>query len=127
VFSRSDCIGRSSTPTPAVEARAGRSVRQLFVEEGEPAFRKLETEVLVEALESESPAVIAAAGGVVLAQENREALRRACAKVVWLSADRHCSSRESRRRGTGRCSTRIPQGAAEMARRARRCTGRSRT
>jgi shikimate kinase len=70
----------------AVEARAGRSVRQIFTEEGEPAFRKLETEVLVEALESASPTVIAAAGGVVLAQENRDALKRACAKVVWLSA-----------------------------------------
>lgn len=70
-----------------VEARAGRTVRQIFAEQGEEAFRKLETEAIVEALGSPTPAVIAAAGGVVLAVENREALKNAKAKVVWLSAD----------------------------------------
>jgi shikimate kinase len=75
----------------AVEARTGRTVRQIFSDPepdgGEAAFRKLESEVLAEALDSDPPVVIAAAGGVVLAAENRAALRRAAAKVVWLSAD----------------------------------------
>jgi len=70
-----------------VEARAGRTVRQIFADEGEAVFRKLETEALAEALDSVPPVVIAAAGGVVLAPENRLALKRAAAKVVWLSAD----------------------------------------
>jgi len=71
----------------AIEARTGRTVRQIFTADGEAAFRALETEVLVEALESSPPVVIAAAGGVVLAPANREALKKAPAKVVWLSAD----------------------------------------
>jgi shikimate kinase len=72
----------------AVEARAGRTVRQIFAsDEGEPGFRRLETAVLLDALSSVPPVVIAAAGGVVLAPENRAALRSASAKVVWLSAE----------------------------------------
>jgi shikimate kinase len=70
-----------------VEQRAGRSVRELFREEGEDAFRRLETEVLVDALAAEEPAVVAAAGGVVLRPENRAALAAADARVVWLCAE----------------------------------------
>ena len=70
-----------------IEERTGRTVREIFAEEGEPAFRKLEREVLLEALDLSPPAVIAAAGGVVLDPLNRAALRDANAKVVWLSAD----------------------------------------
>ncbi len=69
-----------------IEARTGRSVREIFAEEGEEAFRKLETEALLEALACEEPAVIAAAGGVVLAEANRDALKHANARVVWLCA-----------------------------------------
>jgi shikimate kinase len=42
--------------------------------------------VLLEALAEPEPLVIAAAGGVVLAEENREALKHAKARVVWLCA-----------------------------------------
>ena len=70
-----------------IEARTGRSVRDIWQEDGEPTFRRLESEVLAEALGSETPAVIAAAGGVVLAEENRRCLRDADAVVIWLKAD----------------------------------------
>ena len=70
-----------------IEARTGRTVRQIFVDEGEPAFRVLETEVLNTALASAQPAVIAAAGGVVMSDSNRAALKAANAKVVWLRAE----------------------------------------
>lgn len=70
-----------------IEARTGRTVRQIFADEGEDAFRTLETQVLAEALDSPEPAVIAAAGGVVLRAENRAALRQAKARVIWLCAD----------------------------------------
>jgi shikimate kinase len=70
-----------------IEARTGHTVREIFERQGEPAFRALETEVLEEALHSRPPAVIAAAGGVVLSERNREALRTAPARVVWLCAD----------------------------------------
>lgn len=70
-----------------IEARTGRTVRQIFQDEGEPAFRALETEVLIEALAETTPSVIAAAGGVVLSEQNRRALKAAQAKVVWLRAE----------------------------------------
>lgn len=70
-----------------VEQRTGRTVREIWLEDGEPAFRALEREALTEALVAADPAVIAAAGGVVLAEQNRKTLRAADATVVWLHAD----------------------------------------
>lgn len=69
-----------------IEQQTGRTVRQIFAEEGEDAFRAFETRALLDALADPKPAVIAAAGGVVLREENREALKSAKAKVVWLCA-----------------------------------------
>src|SRR5258705_11543535 len=68
-----------------VEGRAGRTVRQIFEAEGEAAFRALESEVLAEALGSEEPAVIAAAGGTVLDPNNRRRMREG-GTGVYLSA-----------------------------------------
>lgn len=70
----------------AVEARTGRTVAELFAQGGEPAFRSLESEVLREMLAGTEPAVIAAAGGTVLDEANRCAMREH-ARVVWLRAD----------------------------------------
>jgi shikimate kinase len=81
-------LGRPLLDSDAViEARTGRTVRQIWVEDGEVAFRRLEAEVLLEALHWPVPAVIAAAGGVVLREDNRAALKDAHARVVWLCAD----------------------------------------
>ena len=70
-----------------VEARTGRTVREIWNSEGEPAFRVLETEVLEEAVNAPTPSVIAAAGGVVLSEANRTLLKGSGAHVVWLLAD----------------------------------------
>src|SRR3954469_9276394 len=70
-----------------IEARTGRTVREIFATDGEPAFRALETEALLEALTEQEPSVTAAAGGVVLSERNRTALRDSPSKVVWLCAD----------------------------------------
>ena len=70
-----------------IEERTGRSVREIWITDGEPAFRALETEVLVEALAQPEPCVIAAAGGVVLSQANRDALNGPEARVVWLRSE----------------------------------------
>lgn len=70
-----------------IERATGRTVRQIFAEDGEPAFRAIETDVLVEALADPVPSVIAAAGGVVLQEPNRVALREHAGRVVWLRAD----------------------------------------
>jgi shikimate kinase len=80
-------LGRRLIDSDAVIERAtGRTVREIFVEDGEEAFRVLETAALLDALATAEPAVIAAAGGVVLRDENRDTLKRAGAKVIWLCA-----------------------------------------
>lgn len=70
-----------------VEARAGKSVRDIFATDGEAAFRTLESQVLAESLESPVDVVVAAAGGTVLSESNRAALREHADVVVWLDAD----------------------------------------
>jgi shikimate kinase len=80
-------LGRQVIDSDAViERLTGRTVREIFATDGEEAFRAFETAALLDALASPEPAVIAAAGGVVLREENRVALKRANAKVVWLCA-----------------------------------------
>ena len=69
-----------------VEARTGRTVRDIWRSDGEPAFRRLEADALDAALDADAPSVIAAAGGVVLAAENRARLVRSDVVVVWLRA-----------------------------------------
>ena len=82
-------VGRVLFDTDAmIEQRSGRSVRDIFADDGEGVFRALEADMLSIALASDTPAVIAAAGGVVLSRENRQALKRSNARVVWLCADR---------------------------------------
>ena len=81
-----EALGRPFADSDAmIEARTGRTVREIFEADGEPVFRALESECLAESLESTTPTVIAAAGGVVLDPANRALLRRA-ATVVWLRA-----------------------------------------
>lgn len=69
-----------------VEAMAGRTVREIWQADGEEAFRRLETAALTEALADTAPTVVAAAGGVVLAEENRVLLAADHVDVVWLRA-----------------------------------------
>ena len=69
-----------------IETRTGRTVREIWREDGEPVFRALEAQALADALGSDTPSVVAAAGGVVLAGENRERLAGADATVIWLDA-----------------------------------------
>jgi shikimate kinase len=82
-----DRLGRRLIDSDTViEKATGRTVREIFADDGEAAFRSLETAALLDALASPEPVVIAAAGGVVLRDENRVALKRANARVVWLCA-----------------------------------------
>jgi len=73
-----------------IERRTGRTVAQLWEAGGEAAYRSLESEILEQALDTDPPGVVAAAGGVVLSDVNRARLQRASedgAVVVWLRAD----------------------------------------
>lgn len=69
-----------------VEAQTGRTVAQIFADEGEAAFRAVESDVLAQMLDDDTPAVVAAAGGTVLDPRNREHMR-ARGVVVWLRVD----------------------------------------
>ena len=64
-----------------VEARTGKTVSDIFVEDGEVAFRRLEAEAVAQAL-AEHPGVLALGGGAVLDPETRE--RLAGHRVVFL-------------------------------------------
>jgi shikimate kinase len=66
-----------------VVERAGCTISELFATQGEAVFRVMESEVLAELLDGQ-PSVIAAGGGVVVVEANRELLRRSEVTVVWL-------------------------------------------
>jgi shikimate kinase len=68
-----------------LELRAGRTIPVMFRDDGEQAFRRLESEVLADLLGRPDPLVVAAGGGVVTRPENRALLGRR-AFVVWLRA-----------------------------------------
>lgn len=68
-----------------IEDMTGRTVAEIWRTDGEPAFRRLEAQVLADALASTTPRVIAAAGGTVLDDDNRR-LMGLHHPVVWLRA-----------------------------------------
>lgn len=65
-----------------IARRAGKSIAQIFADDGEPAFRDLETEVVLD-LASRDGYVVALGGGAVMREENRRALQGR-GKTVWL-------------------------------------------
>jgi len=67
-----------------VELRAGKSIAAIFADDGEEAFRDLETGV-VEALCARQRTIVALGGGAVLREGNRTAITR-CGAVVWMQA-----------------------------------------
>ncbi len=67
-----------------VTEQAGRTIREIFAEEGEEGFRRREREALLSVRKSKN-SVLALGGGAVLNQDNRTFARR-MGKVVWLRA-----------------------------------------
>jgi hypothetical protein len=68
-----------------VTLHQGRSIAEIFAEEGEENFREMETRELC-GLTSERRLVLATGGGAVIRARNRELLHQ-IGKVVWLHAD----------------------------------------
>jgi len=68
-----------------IETLTGRTVAEIWRTDGEAAFRRLEAQVLADALASTTPRVIAAAGGTVVDPQNRRLIERHH-PVVWLRA-----------------------------------------
>lgn len=95
-----EVLGRALVDTDhEVESRAGRSVRDIWRSHGEGEFRRLETETLADVLARPTPSVVAAAGGVVLAEPNRDLLARDDVVVVWLRARPETLARRVREAG----------------------------
>jgi shikimate kinase len=69
----------------AITAQTGRTVREIWEDGGEAAYRHLESQVVLDAMSEGMPTVIAAPGGVVLDPDVRAAMRGAF--VVWLRTD----------------------------------------
>jgi shikimate kinase len=69
----------------ALEARLGKSIRQVFANHGEPEFRAHEAAILAELCRLDRH-VIATGGGTVLREDNRSRLLEK-GTVVWLTAD----------------------------------------
>ncbi len=68
-----------------IEARANRSIRAIFTELGEPAFRDWEERTLAELTAGNPTAVLATGGGAILREANRRRLRD-FGFVAWLTA-----------------------------------------
>jgi shikimate kinase len=66
-----------------IELRAGKSIAAIFADDGEGAFRQLESVVLAALLQRDR-VVLALGGGVIVRPENRELLR-ATRPVIWLT------------------------------------------
>jgi len=62
----------------------GRTAAQLIVEEGEPAFREIETHTLRALLEAGTAGVISLGGGAWITAANRELIEQHHGVAVWL-------------------------------------------
>ena len=67
-----------------IVAREGREISKIFEEDGELAFRKMETDLL-EDLKGYKPSIIACGGGVAMRTENVESMKRQ-GKILLLTA-----------------------------------------
>lgn len=66
-----------------IEKKAGRSISDIFKEDGEPCFRRMETECLRELLQSKEERILATGGGLPMEKEN-QALLKQLGCVVYL-------------------------------------------
>lgn len=70
----------------AIFNQTGRTAAQLITQEGEPAFRALETKMLRDLLLNHRTGVIALGGGAWITNENRELISEHNGLTVWLDA-----------------------------------------
>ena len=94
-----DCVDSDDE----IERVAGKSISDIFADDGEATFRRMETDVLNN-LFSRRSLVVAAGGGAILSDLNRQRMKEA-GPVVWLQASaetltsriQHDESSDSRR------------------------------
>jgi shikimate kinase len=66
--------------------KTGKSIKEIFEQEGEERFRDLESAVVREVCQLPE-AVISLGGGAVLREENRQAIKQAGHKVIYLKCE----------------------------------------
>ena len=66
---------------------AGKSVREIFAQDGEAVFRQCESEAIKSVLlDRQSSVVLATGGGAVISSDNRSLISEQASTVVWLDA-----------------------------------------
>ena len=71
-----DRLGRPFVDTDnVIVERAGKSISEIFEQEGEAAFRKMERDVIAEIAQSEKPLVVSLGGGALTQAENLKVIR----------------------------------------------------
>lgn len=68
-----------------IEQRQKMTVSEIFASQGEEAFRRMETQCLIDLIETARRQIISVGGGLPMRQENQELLRK-LGKVVFLKA-----------------------------------------
>ncbi len=68
-----------------IVSQAGKTIPEIFKDEGEEAFRALESKLLAEVLAQDDEKIIATGGGAILSAENR-AMMKQSGRVIWLDA-----------------------------------------
>lgn len=66
-----------------IESETGKSVSQIFIEDGEAVFRDIEARVVRESLENRE-GILSLGGGAILREETQQAVRASGAQVVFL-------------------------------------------
>jgi len=70
-----------------VASTAGKSVREIFAQDGEAVFRQCESEAIKSVLAArQSSVVLATGGGAVISSYNRSLISEQASTVVWLDA-----------------------------------------
>ena len=70
-----------------VASTAGKSVREIFAQDGEAVFRQCESEAIKSVLaDRQSSVVLATGGGAVITSDNRQLISEQASTVVWLDA-----------------------------------------
>ena len=67
-----------------IEKSTGKSISQIFAEEGEAAFRQMETQCLKRIADAKADHLIVASGGGAVLREENQALLKEIGKVVYL-------------------------------------------
>jgi shikimate kinase len=96
----------------AIERAAGKTIKEIFADHGEPYFRDGERRVIARLLAA-GPQVLATGGGALMAQETRDNIRREGISV-WVKADlallvRRVAKRNNRPLFEGRDAERVMQ------------------